>query len=79
MKFGIDEIGKPSPQWMERVWTALTMFIFPALAAFVLTLTPNIISEHAANVMGACGTFLMGIIKGLKFLFSDENQPGNGA
>ena len=77
-KFGLDEIGKPAPQWMERLWTALTMFVFPAMAAFVLALTPNVISEHTANIMGACGTFFMGLFKGLKFLFSDENQPGNG-
>lgn len=79
LKFGIDEIGKPAPKWMERIWTALTMIIFPACAAYVLALTPEYISEHTANILGATGTFFLAIFKGLKFLFSDDQIPGNGA
>ena len=71
MKFGIDEIGKPSPQWMERLWTALTMFIFPACAAYFLALPPDVMTEHTKNILGASGTFFLAIFKGLKFLFSD--------
>ena len=75
MKFGIDQIGKPAPQWMERLWTALTLFIFPACAAYMLSLPEDLVREHTKHVLGACGTFFLAIFKALKFLFSDEPNP----
>jgi hypothetical protein len=74
MRFGIDEIGKPSPKWMERLWTALTMFIFPACAAYILALPADVMSEHTKNILGASGTFFLAVFKGLKFLFSDVDS-----
>ncbi|MDB5283618.1 MAG: hypothetical protein JWO06_2693 [Bacteroidota bacterium] len=72
VKFGINQIENPSPVWMDRLINALIIIVMPAFAAFVLAVPNNIINADVKNFLGAFGTFIIAVLKGLQFLIGEE-------
>ncbi len=72
IKFGIDQLHKPSPLWMERLVNALIMLVMPALATFVLTIPEAWLSAEVKNFLGAGATFSIALMRALLFLFGEQ-------
>lgn len=75
IKFGLNQINKPSPRWMERCLNALIIIIMPAMATFILAIPTDIINADTKNLMGALATLTIALLKAIQFLSGEENEP----
>ncbi|MFN8299475.1 MAG: hypothetical protein U0T75_10235 [Chitinophagales bacterium] len=77
IKFGLDQLHKPAPAWMERAINALIMLVMPALATFVLTIPDAWLSAEVKNFLGAGATFSIAVLKALLFLFGEQTSTNH--
>jgi hypothetical protein len=72
MKFGLDQIKKPSPDWMDNFLTG-AMVILGAFSIYVLSVPPKFIDPETTNFIGATSTFLISVFRVFQ-MFSGKSK-----